>query len=65
MDIKEKYYFCYSHNLSSFLRIKGLKYICKGINEQNGKKFWLYEQSSALSDGLRKYTEQSKAIKAL
>lgn len=41
----ERYFFCYSARLQKALEYHGFRYICVGINERTGAKFWLYEGS--------------------
>lgn len=38
----ERFFFCYSARLKRALDAQGFRYICVGINERTGTKFWLY-----------------------
>ncbi|MEK4752293.1 hypothetical protein MKX72_07350 [Priestia sp. FSL R5-0597] len=59
--MKQEYYFCYSTNLSEFLREeKGMEAICKAFHHKTDKLFWLFEKTEELKDALNEYTEQSK-----
>lgn len=44
------YFFCYSPRLKGRLLDAGLRFICVGINESTGRKFWLFEQTPKLSE---------------
>jgi hypothetical protein len=38
----EKYFFCYSYKLKTFLKSKGFLYDFTGNNPNNGKPYWGY-----------------------
>lgn len=65
INVKEKYFFCYSSNLVRFFALKNVEYICKGLNEQNGKRFWLYERTENLEDALEKYRQETIRLRNL
>lgn len=45
-----RFFFCYSSRLHKALQSNGFRYICAGINERSGEKFWLYVGDEALND---------------
>jgi len=50
------YLYCYSPGMFHFLRAKGLRYICVGINEKTGGRFWLFAKDDAVRRALDEYT---------
>lgn len=61
--LQEKYYFCYSTNLSEFLRdVKGIEAICNAFHHKTNKRFWLFEKTTELKEALAEYTENSKDL---
>ncbi|TCM89614.1 hypothetical protein EV294_11279 [Paenibacillus sp. BK033] len=50
------YLFCYSPAMFQFLRARGHRYICVGINERTGGRFWLYAKDDGLKRSLDDYT---------
>ena len=51
------YFYCYSPRLKSALLTAGERYICVGINESTGRKFWLFPQTERLGAELIKWRE--------
>lgn len=47
--------YCYSPSLFHFLRRKGRKYICIGVNERTGGRFWLFVKDDAVRRDLDEY----------
>lgn len=43
------YFYCYSPRLKAELNAAGIRFICVGLNESTGRKFWLFEQTDDLS----------------
>jgi len=61
--IKEKYYFCYSTNLSEYLREeKEIEAICNAFHHKTKKRFWLFEKTDELKIALAEYTNNSKNL---
>jgi hypothetical protein len=48
--------YCYSPAMLSFLRAKGHRYICVGVNEKTGGKFWLFTKDDGVRRSLDEYT---------
>lgn len=46
----ERFFFCYSARLKRALDANGFRYICVGLNERTGSKFWLYAGTDALNE---------------
>ncbi|MEK5500435.1 hypothetical protein [Bacillus sp. FSL M8-0168] len=60
---QEKYYFCYSTNLSVFLReVKGIEAICNAFHHKTKKRFWLFEKTDEVKGALAEYTANSKGL---
>lgn len=49
------YLYCYSPAMFHFLRAKGIRYICVGINEKTGGRFWLFAKDAAVRSALDEY----------
>ncbi|WP_161601334.1 DUF5659 domain-containing protein [Paenibacillus luteus] len=49
------YLYCYSPTMFHFLRAKGIRYICVGVNERSGGRFWLFEKSEEVKSTLDDY----------
>lgn len=49
------YLYCYSPAMFHFLRAKGIRYICVGINEKTGGRFWLFAKDTAVRSALDEY----------
>ncbi len=43
-----EFYYCYSIKLQTFIKAKGFRYICAGLNENTMRKFWLYKRTDEL-----------------
>jgi hypothetical protein len=54
------YLYCYSPAMFHFLRAKGIRYICVGVNEKTGGRFWLFEKSDTVRTALDEYSVSSK-----
>lgn len=46
----ERFFFCYSSRLKRALESHGFHYVCVGLNERTGAKFWLYIGTDELND---------------
>lgn len=63
--MKSNYFFCYSHTLHKYIHTKHrIKYVCAALNENDKRKFWLYEQSEELSTALNEYKSIFKGVDA-
>lgn len=51
------FYYCYSPVLYRFLKAKGFRYICTGLNESTMRQFWQYERTADLNIALTAYGE--------
>lgn len=49
------YLYCYSPAMFHFLRAKGIRYICVGINEKTSGRFWLFAKDDAVKLALDEY----------
>lgn len=47
--------YCYSVKLRDFLLRQGHRYICVGLNEKAGTRFWLFEKTDDLKRSLDEY----------
>ncbi len=56
----ERFFFCYSARLKRALEANGFRYICVGINEKSGAKFWLFLGTDALNDYKDRYYQQER-----
>lgn len=53
--MNDEYLFCYSPPMLHFLRAKGHRYICVGVNERTGGRFWLFAKNETLRQSLDEY----------
>lgn len=53
--MKNNYFFCYSYNLSQYIRSKGIDYITNAINPSSGLRFTLFERSHKLQVAIDQY----------
>ena len=58
--MNDKYLYCYSARMKAYLMRKGFRYICVGLNERAGSRFWLFEKTPKLGATLDEY-EREKA----
>ncbi|OMD12020.1 hypothetical protein BJP50_25265 [Paenibacillus odorifer] len=49
------YLYCYSPAMFHFLRTAGHRYICVGLNEKTGGRFWLFAKDDAVKRTLDAY----------
>jgi hypothetical protein len=49
------FFYCYSPNLYKFLRDRGVKFICTGLNESSMRQFWQYPRNEHLDELLTEY----------
>lgn len=49
--------YCYSVKLRDFLLRQGHRYICVGLNEKAGTRFWLFEKTVDLKRSLDEYDD--------
>lgn len=52
---KRDFFYCYSPRMSEFIRAKGIKFICVGLNENSGKRFWQYERGAKLDAAISEW----------
>lgn len=45
-----KYFYCYSYNLTYFIKSQGINYIYKSRNKNNGLQFYAFEKSDHLDE---------------
>ncbi len=58
--MKNDYLYCYSPSMFHFLRSRGHRYICVGLNEKTGGKFWLFAKDDEVSRSLDMYDESKQ-----
>ena len=56
----DKYLYCYSTTLYHFLMAGGQRYICIGVNERTGNRFYLFEKTSELRALLDEYDKRKQ-----
>lgn len=44
-----RYFYCYSYPLKTFLTDNGLRYITHSVNQNTQKKFWVFEGTDELN----------------
>lgn len=44
-----RYFYCYSYPLKTFLAESGLRYITHSVNQNTQKKFWVFEGTDELN----------------
>lgn len=44
-----KYFYCYSYNLKTFLLENGHRFITSSVNPKTNKKFWIFEGTNELN----------------
>lgn len=54
------YLYCYSVKMRDFLLERGHRYICVGINERAGTRFWLFEKTDGVKSSLDVYDTLEK-----
>lgn len=52
--------YCYSVKMRDFLLERGHRYICVGINERAGTRFWLFEKTDGVKSSLDVYDTLEK-----
>lgn len=55
MQNEKKVFYCYNSNVRRWLSDNGTTWINKGIHHKTDKPFWVYEQSTRLSNLLKEY----------
>ncbi|SER09163.1 hypothetical protein SAMN04487944_101198 [Gracilibacillus ureilyticus] len=60
MKKENNYFFCYSKDLSNFLKANGISYITKSINPKNKLTFTLFEKDNQLISTLKDYKVQNQ-----
>ena len=58
--MSNEYLYCYSPRLFSFLRERGQRYICVGINENTGGRFWLFRKTAEVRRLLDEYDRMKR-----
>ncbi|WP_181349406.1 hypothetical protein [Thalassobacillus sp. CUG 92003] len=56
--MNEQYFYCYSPRLKGRLLNEGERFICVGLNEKTGKKFWLFKQTDKLTGVLSEWKRE-------
>ena len=56
----KEFLYCYSVKMRDFLINQGHRYICVGINERSGTRFWLFEKTDEVKTTLDEYDELNK-----
>jgi hypothetical protein len=51
------YFYCYSAKLKQQLLNGGARFICVGVNENTGRKFWLFEKNPLVQAVLTEWSE--------
>lgn len=49
MSNNNEFFYCHSPNLHRYLRDRGQRYICAGLNVRTKLTFWQYRRSDELS----------------
>ena len=57
------YFYCYSPRLKNRLLEEGERFICVGLNEDTRKKFWLFENTSKLSEVMDAWRREKADLK--
>lgn len=57
---KTSYFYCYSPILKARLIDAGERYICVGLHEKTGRKFWLFIQTDKLGDILAEWSARKQ-----
>lgn len=68
MSNHDDYLFCYSRRLFRFLTDRGVRYLCKGINENTGGWFWLFvktPETRRLLDGYKRAKTNEPAVRSV
>lgn len=55
MNATNDYFYCYSPKLHVYLRTRGQRYICAGLNEGTLRKFWQYKRNDELDELLSEW----------
>lgn len=56
----EKYYYCYSYPLKSFIMDNGEKYILKAVHNESKKMYWVFERNQKLDRLLTEWQSRRK-----
>ena len=54
------YFYCYSYPLKCFFMDNGLKYIASTVNNNTGKKYWVFESSDRITELLQIWRSKKK-----
>ena len=57
MDKENNLYYCYSINQLRFIKDKGIRFLCKGLNDKTNKNYWVFEKNQELSNTLTEFTK--------
>lgn len=52
---RDVFFYCYSPKLFHYFIKRGFKYICSGLNESTGIKFWQFSGTTELNKALAEY----------
>lgn len=55
MTNETDYFYCYSFQLKRFIRDHGIKWVDRGTNNNNGRPYWMFEQTTALGRIIEEY----------
>ena len=56
--MNEKYFFCYSYKLKTFLKEKGILYEFTGNNTNSNKPYWVYLRNEELGNYLGEWSRK-------
>lgn len=59
----DKYFYCYSYPLKSFIMDSGEKYVIKGIHKNSQKTFWVFERNENVERLLAEWTARRPDVK--
>lgn len=59
--MNNEFFYCYSPRLKNHLLSKGERFICVGVHERTGKKFWLFPQTERLGEILTEWKSRKVA----
>lgn len=55
-----RYFYCYSSKLRKFIRDQGIRWVDKGINNNSGKPFWMFERGNELDEVIELYQKNAQ-----
>ncbi|CAH0304644.1 hypothetical protein SRABI82_04680 [Priestia megaterium] len=60
--MSNQYFYCYSPKLKARLLDGGERFICVGLHETTGKKFWLFAKTEKLAEVLTDWNTSKPLI---